>query len=651
MKTFVLYILLLPLGVLGQQNKQTVQKYKDSISSELKKITSDSLRAEKYYKEANYTMRRLNDLKLGRIYLDSAFFLANKKKLKKLEAQCHFTYGVLERFEGNYKKALNHLDSNMRYFKNDSTLVSYALFQIGVIHDEMGDYEKSLKTYLEILKIFEAKKDSFAIASTLNSIAVVNGQLGQNTEAIDNFKRASIIFEKLGKQRDVSNTLKNIGEMYLIENDIQQARAYLEQSLKIANELDEIHIKSLVMHTLGKTYLEDNPQIAYRYLTETEEILKDTKFENLKISVYRDLGHYHKLQRNDPIAIQYYKKALEIAKISHDLAGQRDLNKSLSDIYLQLNSLDKAYDYQNTYIKLKDSLLNEEKLKSLNQLQIQFETEKKEKEIIAQELKLHKQEEAYQKKQTQYNYMTVISLFLLFTSILIFFGFKQRQKRKNQEILALKRQHQIKTLEALIEGEENERVRIAKELHDGVNGDLSAIKYKLSSLLEMNNKVIMEAITMIDNSCKQVRAISHDLVPPSLENFNLVEAAEVYCNNLNETNPSTEIVFQHMGDDIDLPKKAEINIFRIVQELVTNAIKHAKASVINVQISNRNNHIQVTVEDDGIGFNKNEAKSNGIGLSNVQSRVDYLNASIDLISNKNGTSYTIDIDKEKLNED
>ena len=246
--------------------------------------------------------------------------------------------------------------------------------------------------------------------------------------------------------------------------------------------------------------------------------------------------------------------------------------------------------------------------------------------------------------------MTATAIVLLITSILLFLFFKQRQKRKTQEILTLKREHQVKTLEALIEGEENERFRIAKELHDGVNGDLSAIKYKLSSLLGMNNKVITEAIAMIDDSCKQVRAISHDLVPPSLENFNLVEATEIYCTNLNDTNTETEVEFQHLGDPIEVAKKVEINMFRIIQELVNNSIKHAKSSMINVQISNRKQHIQITVEDNGIGFNKDDVRTNGIGLKNVRSRVDYLNASMDLISNTNGTSYTIDIDIDQLND-
>ena len=165
----------------------------------------------------------------------------------------------------------------------------------------------------------------------------------------------------------------------------------------------------------------------------------------------------------------------------------------------------------------------------------------------------------------------------------------------------------------------------------------------------MNNKVIKEAVEMIDNSCKQVRAISHNLVPPSLENFNLVEASEEYCYNLNEVHEQ-EITFQHLGDSFIIPKNAEINIFRIIQELVSNSIKHADADEINVQISCRENLISLSEEDNGVGFDPKNVQSDGIGLKNIQSRIDYLNANMDVLSNKDGTSYTIEIDINKLND-
>ncbi|MGB5435934.1 MAG: sensor histidine kinase, partial [Maribacter sp.] len=247
-----------------------------------------------------------------------------------------------------------------------------------------------------------------------------------------------------------------------------------------------------------------------------------------------------------------------------------------------------------------------------------------------------------------YSIMTGIAIILLVSSLMGWFLYQQRQKRKNQQILTLKREQQVKTLESLMEGEEKERYRIAKDLHDGVNGDLSAIKYKLTAMVDHNATVVNEVVEMLDRSSAQVRAISHNLVPPALEKFNLVAALEDYTITMNDIH-DPEIGFQHLGDPLNLSKNNEIVMYRIVQELVNNSVKHAKASEINIQLSHREASLQITVEDNGKGFDRNK-KGGGIGLQNIESRVAYLNGHMDFVSNEKGTSYTVEIDLKKLNE-
>ncbi len=168
-------------------------------------------------------------------------------------------------------------------------------------------------------------------------------------------------------------------------------------------------------------------------------------------------------------------------------------------------------------------------------------------------------------------------------------------------------------------------------------------------MLEHNTAVVNEVVAMIDKSSEQVRAISHNLVPPSLEKFNLVEALEDYCATMNEVHEQL-VTFQHLGEKIHISKNNEINIYRIVQELVSNSIKHSGADEITVQISSRENSILITVEDNGQGFDPDKIDGKGIGLKNIDSRIAYLNSTKDLISNSKGTSYTITIDLNKLND-
>ena len=167
---------------------------------------------------------------------------------------------------------------------------------------------------------------------------------------------------------------------------------------------------------------------------------------------------------------------------------------------------------------------------------------------------------------------------------------------------------------------------------------------------ELNNKTIKEAVVMIDKSCEQVRAISHNLVPPALENFDLESGISDYCINMNNAHQS-KITFDYLGDTMNLPKLVEINIFRITQELVAISIKHEEATEINVQLSFRNNTIQLAVDDNGKGFDVLNVKPIGIGLSNIKNRVAFLNGEIDFVSSKKGTSVNILIDTSKINHD
>ena len=306
-----------------------------------------------------------------------------------------------------------------------------------------------------------------------------------------------------------------------------------------------------------------------------------------------------------------------------------------------------ALDHYKKFVSYRDSTVDENVLKNINEIEVKYETEKKDKALAEQKLELVQKESQLQRKKVQYGLMTGMTIFLLATSLLTWLFFRQRQKRKNQEIITLKREQQVKTLESLIEGEENERLRIAKELHDGVNGDLSAIKYKLTSLLEKNAKIVNELVEMIDKSSRHVRAISHNLVPPALEKFSLLEALEDYCQTMNGIH-KPQIDFQHLGESMRLSKNAEVNIYRIIQELVQNSIKHSEATEITVQTSHRANNLQIIVEDNGKGFDPGHIQTKGIGLANIHSRIEYLKGTMDFISNEKGTSYTIEMDSTKL---
>ncbi|MGI9552073.1 MAG: tetratricopeptide repeat-containing sensor histidine kinase, partial [Aurantibacter sp.] len=517
-----------------------------------------------------------------------------------------------------------------------------------VIYSLMGDYEESLKAYYKTLAIYESLKMDGGVAFTLNSIGIVNKNLKNYQQAIDNYKRAIEIHKKLDDKADLANAYSNLGEVYWQQDSLATAEEYFVKAREIDIQTNDYWGLSINNQKIGRIlYSKGNYEEAQTFLEQAYEIQQKNDFKTQIAITLSALGLVNLKLGNFDSCEALLKKGLTYVPASKGV--MRDLHHNLYTLYKETNKGKMALGQYEKYTLYKDSLIDENSLKNLNELQIQYETEKKDKELAEQQLEIQEQQTELQKKKTQYSIMTGITIFLLVSSLLGWFLYQQRQKRKNQEILTLKREQQVKTLESLMEGEEKERFRIAKELHDGVNGDLSAIKYKLSSMLEHNTTVVNEVVAMIDKSSEQVRAISHNLVPPSLEKFNLVEALEDYCATMNAVH-EPQVTFQHIGEEIRISKNNEINIYRIVQELVSNSVKHAEATEITVQISSRENHIQITVEDNGKGFDANEIDSKGIGLKNLDSRIDYLNATKDLVSNSKGTSYTLEIDINKLND-
>lgn len=212
---------------------------------------------------------------------------------------------------------------------------------------------------------------------------------------------------------------------------------------------------------------------------------------------------------------------------------------------------------------------------------------------------------------------------------------------------------ELTKLKSIIEGEENERKRIAEDLHDGIIGDLSAIKLQVAVLdgtgTRIKEKQLPKIIEMIDQACTQVRRISHDLMPASIEDFGLIESLNQYCKKLNFAH-KTQIEFQTFGVYTPLSKNHESTLYRIIQELLNNIIKHAEAKQALVQMNFHEDEISISVEDDGKGF-QTDSVHEGIGLKNVRSRVKLLQGELDVKSSAMGTFVHILVDLNKLNHD
>lgn len=242
----------------------------------------------------------------------------------------------------------------------------------------------------------------------------------------------------------------------------------------------------------------------------------------------------------------------------------------------------------------------------------------------------------------------------IFFSLGLAFKIKLINDEKNRVsnlVLKHKHQQQISKLKGLLEGEEKERNRIAAELHDGIAGDLFALKFNVANLNRAEygaqyEEILTEISQIIDKSCVQIREISHNLSPSTITNFGLLQAVHDYCKKAAKIY-NIKIDFAFSGEKIDLGTANETHIYRIIQELINNIVKHSEASSAQVFIENYSSKMTISVKDNGKGFSP-KTFSNGIGLNNIESRITFLEAVMNKVSDHRGTSYTIDIDADKI---
>ncbi|WP_456437666.1 tetratricopeptide repeat-containing sensor histidine kinase [Psychroserpens sp.] len=562
------------------------------------------------------------------------------------------TYNKLRRdtYYSDSKKSQQYSFKYLEYAtkRNDSPKVAIANYFIGNSYIVQSNYENALSYYFKASNYFESIKDSLRLSSVLNGIGAAYENNGNDSLSLKYFKQSQHISKSRGDLRRSGIALNNIGNIYKNRGDLITAKTYMENAvsdIKTTNNLQYIIPLSI---NLANTYtdLKDFNQSSqlFNELLPKIDTIKDIYSH---AAILRGLGNSHLAKGNKKLALDYLKQAYYKYKVSDFFDERYDMMPDLIKAFESNKNYASGLKLYNQYNIIKDSIFNNEKDKNLTEAIQEYETLKKDKEIATQQIQIKEKENKFRLA------IYAVSL-LLIISLGIWLFYRQRQKLKDKEIETLKTRKELDKLEAIIDGEEKERKRIAQDLHDGINGDLSVIKYKFSSIsqdrfISEEKEEFNKAIDMLDNSIEQVRHISHNLAPPTLQNFNLIEAIQQYCKKIASTN-SLSIDFQNYGELNKLNKETETAIYRIVQEAINNIIKHSKATEALVQINSHQDNMAITIEDNGIGFNPKNNKA-GLGLKNIQSRAEFLKSEFSIDSNKNGTTIQIDINLKQLADD
>ncbi len=597
---------------------------------------------------------------------DSAISIYNKIAQQSID--CNYATGAVTALinmgyryieMGNYPKALENFDRAFPWCPKSTNKESLAAYynNKGIVYYNQGDYLKASEYYYTALR--ELKKVNTAPSrrgvEIYNNLANINLQLNQNEKAISFYYEAADMARKGSFPHQLAMVLINIGEYFIGERKADSAMHYFLEGMAISKENKYFDLQAYANKNLGVILVDAKKyQEAMPYLELAIAQVKN-KNNNVVIEASYSLGEALFHQGKNEQAKQVLVNALQRAA-NANLRDNFTIKgyTTLADVYGAMGQYKEAYNCLSTISTLKDSLTSIEKAKAINQLDIKFRTAEKDKQIAQNQLLIARQKSKITQKNLWISAI-VSSIFLLaFILLVLYRNTRQKQKLQLEQIKSLQQENKIGILEAVMQGEERERSRIAGELHDGIGGMLSAAMMRFAAIRHESEEVTKipayyEVMDLLDEIGDEIRITAHNLMPEVLLKQSLSEAVRSFCNYVQEGG-ALQIDFQCYGEFEHLNQNVKLNVYRIIQELLKNITRHAQATHALVQLLINNQLLTITVEDNGIGFDTT-AKKNGIGLLNIQTRVNSLGGHFAIESeHENGTSVYIEFDLSTITE-
>lgn len=518
----------------------------------------------------------------------------------------------------------------------------------GVILKNQGKYAEALSAHLKSRAINDSLNLQGALASNYNDIGIIYKTMGEYDKALESYLNSNSICVDLGLTRGIIMTFNNIGTIYEAKNDAENAITYYKLAYENAVENDILDAQAIALNNLGEIYAENGDRTtAQDYFRRTLAI--DLQTNDKVGSTYSMLNMASTFtgQKAWDSALIYYDKAEMLANELQTKQLFVPIYHGRTKLMEERGDFKKALQFQRIAEEYQDSLYNETRTRQLAEAETRYEAKKKDQEIavLEQERLLNE----LSNKQHQAERIALISLLVLGVMI-IWYLFKRNKNRQNElfnrKLLKQKEEHLV----ALVETQENEQKRIAKDLHDGIGQSLSGIRLAMENLsLKLEQKLPEESnrlknlTTTIDGACKEVRAISHQMMPRILQEDGLIPAIEDMLEKSFQFS-TINYEFEYFGIDKRFRENIEVSLYRIAQELVNNIIKHSGANLVHVQLFKRNKTLILLIEDNGSGFQFDAQKSKGIGLMNITSRVETIQGEFNLEpSPKSGTLATIRI--------
>lgn len=595
-------------------------------------------------------------------YCQEAMSISRRIGYMRGMAHCYMFMGLFNKSSLNSSVAHTYFDSVITTVGNSSDpklieIKATANSLKGRLFYEQENYYAALGYFFESLKYYGNKPGVYSISQYIyicNIYVTLN-----NLEKAEEYAKKNIALN--GKDPDnlqLATIYLCLTNIYLEKREFQQASVALDKIALYFPDSTEVILSFGYYEKRGRISLAQEKyaealsyyNLGYKYAQMSGHPSNLTYALNMMATLSLKLGDM-------PAAKKYATANLELANKGTIKTVKVDALLTLSQYYEKTGNTAKALSLTREAVTLKDSLVSETNIKQINTLATIYETDKRRQEILLLQSEKGITAVAVKQKSILNRIFVATIIGLLFFGWLAYRNVKnekkiagQQRKIQAQRISELEKDKQLLTVDAMLKGQEEERSRIAKDLHDGLGGMLSGVKL---SFINMKEKIIFtqenlnnfeKSVGMLDSTIGELRKVAHNLMPEVLVKFGLEEALKDFCGSIQATT-GISIVYQQFGDERKLNNQAEVNIYRIIQELVHNAVKHAGASQIIVQLTKNHVKTGVTVEDDGKGFDTRILDTKkGAGFSNIRYRVLYFKGTLDIMSEpENGTSVSIEL--------
>lgn len=499
------------------------------------------------------------------------------------------TYIELSRFD----LAVDYQMKALRYYESegDSIRMSQCLTNLGRVYYENHQYDKSNEYHERALLIFEKYNYTFGLATTYGSIALNHQFKGEFDQAIELFELALEKFREINDKPNIATVLLDLGQLNRQMGDQVNGKKYYQEAISISRSINDRHTLAMAMANLANILQEENQ------FDQSEEL---------------------------------YLQALAISEETGVLKVVHQCYRELALLYSKMGKYHEAYDYKSKQYTIHDSIYNIEKYEQFSELQTQYETEKKEQQIVL----LEAQNDLKNSKiQRQRNLILFVIVGVILIVVITILWYNRKRLQHKAQVEAERNLYRKKLLEASVEAEESERKRIARELHDGIAQQLTGLKMAWQVLSKdlkpeaENQKKLGDITKTLDQTADEVRNLSHQMMPRVLSESGLIPALEDMLEKSLKYSP-IEYQFEHFGIEDRFHENIELSLYRICQELINNIVKHSEAKKVSVQLLKSKDNLVMLVEDDGKGFSGTGMEKEGIGLMNIASRIDTVNGEI-----------------------